>query len=73
MQDEGLCSTDTSTQPIERLFAFGDELDEKRWWCSFDYFRVRQPIRMLALDLGDSPLNQAEALKIGLEDAIQVR
>jgi len=54
------------------LFALGDELDEKQWPCSFDYFRVRQPVRVLPLDLGDSPLDQAEALKVGFEDAIQV-
>jgi hypothetical protein len=54
------------------LFALRDELDEKRWRCGFDYLRVRQPVRALPLDLGDPPLNQAEALKIDVEDAIQV-
>ena len=73
MQGEGLCPTDASTQPIERLFALRDELDEKRWRCGFDYLRVRQPVRALPLDLGDSPLDQNEALKIGFKDAIQVQ
>jgi hypothetical protein len=72
VEDEGLCPTDASTEPIEHFRALRDELHEKRWRCGFDYLRIRQPLRVLSLDLGDSPLNQGEVLNIDVQDAIQV-
>ena len=72
MQGEGLSPTDAGAGAIERLFALRDQLDEQRLLRGFDYLRVRHPVFVLPLDLGDSPFDRGEAVKVEVQNPIQV-